>query len=357
MNADSLAAAQRIDGCTVSVIIKALNEEKNICAAIESSLAAVADVGGEVILADSNSTDRTVELASRYPIRIVQLLHADQRCCGVGPQLGYQHSRGDYVYILDGDMRLQPGFLRQALGFLAQHPDVAGVGGRIVELNHTSMEYRERALRKPGHLAPGEVDRLDGGGLYRRRAVEQAGYLSDRNLDAYEELDLAVRLRAAGWKLWRIPVDSATHRGHETPPYVLLARRWRARYVCGSGELVRGALGRPHLRLVLRGVRELRIYAAVLAWWALLLGVALWPAPAAARAVSFVALAIAPFALMTWRKRSVRRAAYAVASWCVNAAGMLRGLLRSRTAPHERIASRVLRESHPSTEERQAYYA
>ena len=64
----------RIDGfstpagtahCRVSVIIKAFNEERNICAAIESSLAAVAEVGGEVILADSSSTDRTVELATR----------------------------------------------------------------------------------------------------------------------------------------------------------------------------------------------------------------------------------------------------------------------------------------------------
>ena len=49
--------------CNVSVIIKAFNEEKNIVAAIESSLAAVAEMGGEVILADSHSTDRTVELA------------------------------------------------------------------------------------------------------------------------------------------------------------------------------------------------------------------------------------------------------------------------------------------------------
>ncbi|HMA09708.1 MAG TPA: glycosyltransferase, partial [Ramlibacter sp.] len=97
--------------CGVSVIIKAFNEEKNICAAIESSLAAVAEIGGEVILADSHSTDHTVELASGYPIRVVQLLHPRERCCGVGPQLGYQHARGEYLYILDGDMKMLPGFL------------------------------------------------------------------------------------------------------------------------------------------------------------------------------------------------------------------------------------------------------
>src|SRR5439155_3968526 len=120
-----------------------------------------ARVGGEVILADSHSTDRTVELASQYPVRIVQLSNADERCCGIGPQLGFQHARGEYVYILDGDMRMLEGFLPEALTFLAQHPEVGGVGGRLVELNTESLEYRERGLRNAAHLSPGEVDRLD----------------------------------------------------------------------------------------------------------------------------------------------------------------------------------------------------
>ena len=65
--------------CRVSVLIKAYNEEKNIRAAIESSLAAVAEVGGEVILADSQSTDDTVAVGAKYPIRVVKLLHAEKR--------------------------------------------------------------------------------------------------------------------------------------------------------------------------------------------------------------------------------------------------------------------------------------
>lgn len=356
MNAEHPTSSQRASRCHVSIIIKAFNEEKNICAAVESSLAAVAEVGGEVILADSNSTDRTVELASRYPIRIVQLVHSHERCCGAGPQLGYQHSRGEYVYIMDGDMQMVRGFLPQAMVFLAQHPEAAGVGGRLVELNEESLEYRERALRNSAHLAPGEVDRLDGGGLYRRRAVEEAGYLSDRNLHAYEEFDLAVRLRALGWKLWRIPVDSVTHYGHDAPPYQLLMRRWRARYVCGAGELVRAALGKPSQRLVLR-LRELRIYAGVLVWWLVLLSTPFWPLPAAARAASFAALAAAPFALMAWRKRSLERATYSVVSWCFNAAGMARGLLARRRPAREPIPSLVVHEPPQATETRRQHYA
>ena len=49
---------------TVSIIIKALNEERGIAAAFESALAALPELGGEVILADCASNDRTVEIAA-----------------------------------------------------------------------------------------------------------------------------------------------------------------------------------------------------------------------------------------------------------------------------------------------------
>ena len=331
-------------GCRVSIIIKALNEEKRICAAIESALAAIRGLGGEVVLADSCSTDRTVELAARYPIRIVQLAHASERCCGVGPQLGYQHSSGQFVYILDGDMELEQGFLEQALHFMSDHPEVAGVAGHVVEQNTSSLEYLARSERVHPHMLPGEVDRLDLGGLYRRDAIESTGYFSDRNLHSYEEFDLAVRLRALDWRLWRLPINAAKHFGHDAPPYQLLMRRWRNGYVFGPGELVRAAAGAPSLRLVLAGAKELRLYMSVLVWWAVLASVPFWPVPIGVRIPALLALMAAPLMLMAWRKRSLSRASYAVVSWCVYAMGTLRGFMRRRRPASERIDSLVIRE-------------
>ena len=67
------ASDKNVDAIKVSIIIKALNEEERIGAAIESSLKALEKVPGEVILADSISTDKTVDIARQYPIKIVQL--------------------------------------------------------------------------------------------------------------------------------------------------------------------------------------------------------------------------------------------------------------------------------------------
>lgn len=325
--------------CRVSIIIKALNEERRIARAIETSLVAVRDVGGEVVLADSCSTDATVAIASRYPIKIARLENPAERCCGIGPQLGYQYAESEFVYILDGDMEMLPGFLDRAVLFMDRHPDVAGVGGRVVEQNTHSLEYIARAERSSGHMQPGEVDRLDMGGLYRRSAVEQSGYFSNRNLHSYEEFDLAIRLRVRGWKLWRLPLPAVNHYGHDTPHYQLLLRRWRSRYICGHGELLRAAIGQPHLPLVLADLRELRIYLAILAWLALLLLLLAAPVVLASKLIIALPLALAPFAFMYVRKKSLSKAVYSVASWLLNGFGLLRGLLRPQRPPQAPIAA------------------
>ena len=331
--------------CAVSIIIKALNEEPNITEAIESALRAVELVGGEVILADSCSTDRTVALAAQFPIRIVQLSIPGERCCGIGPQLGYQHSLGEFVYILDGDMQLVARFLPEALAFMRKHPDAASVGGRVIETNMESLEYVARRDRASQHMNSGLVDRLDGGGLYRRTAIEEVGYLSNRNLHSYEEFDLATRLRAKGWKLWRLPVDAVTHHGHDTPPYQLLVRRWRNNYLSGIGELVRAAWGTPHITLTLKGLRELRIYAVVLVWWMLLLGVHFTSLPGITAALASCVFLVTPIFLMTLRKKSLSKAVFSVVSWCFCTAGLLRGLGHRQRSPDGLISSTVIRDA------------
>ena len=189
---------------TLSIIIKALNEERYIASAIESALGSVGEIDGEVILADGGSTDRTIEIARQYPIIIVQLNQTKDRSCGSGAQLGFQYSRGRYLLLMDGDMRLDPGFLPVAIEMLEQNPRLAGVGGKIAEPVEVNEEYEQRRKRFSPDNRVGPVTRLDSSGLYRRAAIELIGYLTDRNLHASEEFDLGARLHCAGWTLTKI---------------------------------------------------------------------------------------------------------------------------------------------------------
>ena len=91
-----------------------VSQAYNIARTVESCLAALEGIDGEVILADSLSEDATVEVARQYPIKIMQLVNKYDRGCGAAAQLGYQHSTGNYVYLIDGDIVLHRDFLRNA---------------------------------------------------------------------------------------------------------------------------------------------------------------------------------------------------------------------------------------------------
>lgn len=314
----------------VEIIIKALNEEEKIARAIESAVAATKGLGGEVILADSLSTDKTVQIARQYPIKIAQLNRPEDRCCGIGPQLGYQYSSSEYVYILDGDMQMLDNFLPEAIAFLDTHPEYAGVGGKVLEMNKESLEFQARVERAAEHMTSGNVDRLDMGGLYRSSAIKEIGYFSNKILHSYEELDLAIRLRSNGWKLYRIDIDAVKHWGHDSPPYQLLIKRWRSGYINGLGEIIKSAIGKPHFKLLINDVRELKIYLATIAWWFAILASLLIELPALPKFGLISSIVFSPVLLMAIRKRSLEKAIFSVVSWNINALGLIRGFFFSR---------------------------
>jgi glycosyltransferase involved in cell wall biosynthesis len=332
---------------TVSVIIKALNEERHIAAAIESALASLADIDGEVILADGGSSDLTIEIARRYPITIVQLNDAHDRSCGSGAQLGFQYSSGRYLCLMDGDMRLYADFLPAAVGFLDDNPSVAGVGGNVIECEIANLEFEQRNMRDDPDRYAGPVTRLNGCGLYRRPAIESIGYLTDRNLHGAEELDLAARLRAHGWTLARINRPAVDHHGHTENAYYLLLRRMVTRNAWAAGEIFRAAIGRPHFWFVVGEDNNSLLCFLVAAWWMTIMLVA-FVASGVSAIGAIAGLVLLPFATMSLRWRSVRHGLYSVAAWNVYALCFLPGFIRSRVPPTSWIDSTVLEQGAPA---------
>ncbi len=332
---------------TVSVIIKALNEERRIAVAIESALASLGDIDGEVILADGGSRDRTIEIARRYPITIVQLNSIADRSCGAGAQLGFQHSSGRYLCLMDGDMRLHDGFLAAAVRVLDDNPTVAGVGGTVIECEIASLEFEQRSRRNDPDRRPGTVTRLNGSGVYRRSAIESIGYVTDRNLHGAEELDVAARLRAQGWTLRRIDRPAIDHHGHTENAYYLLWRRMVTRNACATGEIFRAAIGRPHFWFVVGQDNNTLLCVLIAGWWASI-GLVAFALSGGAAAAAIAGLVVLPFAAMVLRWRSLRYGLYSVSAWNVYALSFLPGLIRSRAAPAEWLDSSVLQECGPA---------
>lgn len=332
---------------TVSVIIKALNEEQHIAAAIESALAALVEIGGEVILADSGSSDRTIEIARRYPIRIVQLKNRDERSCGVGAQLGFQYSSGRYLCLIDGDMRLHEDFLPAALEFLDENPTVGGVGGFVIDRDIANLEFEQRTKRHDPDRRAGPVTRLNGCGVYRRSAIELVGHLTDRNLHGGEELDLGARLHARGWTLAKLDRPAVDHHGHTGNAYLLLLRRIVTRNSFATGELVRAAIGRPHFWYAVSNDNGCLLSSLVAGWWVAIAAVPFVLSGAFA-ALAIGSTLLLPVAAMSLRWRSARHGLYSVVAWNVYALSFLPGFLRSRASPTSWIDSTILKDDSPA---------
>lgn len=327
----------------LSIIIKTLNEEQKIGDAIESALAAGGEIGQavEIIVADSISSDGTVGLACRYPVRVVQFADIAERGCGAGVQLGFQRAHGEYIYILDGDMRLVPGFMPRAMAELATDPGLAGVGGIVEDTRiHNDFDRNRADHRMP--LATDEARWLEGGGLYRRRAIEEAGgYAADRNLKGYEEAELGMRLRHAGWRLKRLPQVAATHTGHALCTLAILRRHWRNRRAMSAGVLLRGAIGRPWL---VEAAQLLVHPLATLAWWLCLVPLTTLTDGALRESLLAAWECVAGLALVAllMRKRRPRHALVSVLNWHYVAAAILLGLLERRVPPTQPIAAQLV---------------
>src|SRR3990172_3029768 len=102
----------------VSVIVTTFNEEVNIAECLESVLWA-----DEILLVDSLSTDRTIEIARRYPVRIEQ-----REYFGSAAQKNWSLDRvaHDWVLIIDADERVPDELAREILSVLTHRPRANG---------------------------------------------------------------------------------------------------------------------------------------------------------------------------------------------------------------------------------------
>lgn len=329
----------------LSIIIKALNEERHIERSIVSALAAIDEIGGtgEVVLADSLSTDGTLAIASRFDIRVVQLTQPEDRSCGIGAQLGMLVAGGDFLYVLDGDMALLPGFMPKALEALEADACLAGVAGLVEDKVVANYAFKMRVARKETAVPSASPVCLNMGGLYRRRAIEQVGYFTNRNLHSFEEFELGARLRQAGWQLRRLDFPAVLHYGPAESSTSLMLRRWRTRYACGHGELFRQALGEPHFALVATRLSVFRVQAFTVVVWLVLSVIATATLGPAGAVVLVVGCWLSIAAMLALKKRSISQALYSIMAWHIGVAAFVRGLfIKPRCPPDAPIAHRLV---------------
>lgn len=153
---ESLVAAKR--GQTVSVVLPALDEEETVGAIVEAIAPMVGGLVDELVVLDSGSTDRTVEVARAAGARVVlrtDVLPDVEPWPGKGEVLwrSLAATSGDFLVFIDSDLiDFDSGFVPSLLGPLLtrlgthlvkgfyrrplrmESPEAGTGGGRVTEL-------------------------------------------------------------------------------------------------------------------------------------------------------------------------------------------------------------------------------
>jgi glycosyltransferase involved in cell wall biosynthesis len=194
--------------CKLTVVIIGRNEEQFIGGAIESVIKAQSRIPGlEVIFVDSASTDRSIEIAKQYPIRVLQLKKEWPLCVAAGRFTGYLHSHGEYVFFQDGDSNADADWLVQAVAFMDAHPEYGAVAGVLdeeyVDAQGVHSGGVPNVFGQDLNKKVCDCKNIGGIALYRRRAMELAGPVNP-HLPTAEDHELCMRIRNAGFKVARI---------------------------------------------------------------------------------------------------------------------------------------------------------
>ncbi|PRZ50272.1 glycosyltransferase [Tritonibacter scottomollicae] len=223
----------------IDAVVIGRNEGERLLACLDSLAGQVR----RIIYVDSGSSDGSVAAAKARGAEVVQLdmsrpfTAARARNAGLD-RLSANTSDG-LVQFLDGDCSLDPGWLRQGADFLAQHPDVAVACGRRREQNPSGSIYNWLCDLE-WDTPIGEAKACGGDALMRRDAIRQVGGYRD-TLIAGEEPELCVRLRKAGWKIWRLDEEMTRHDAQMTQFSQWWKRARRAGHAFAEGAHLHGA--------------------------------------------------------------------------------------------------------------------
>lgn len=181
---------------------------------LKRCIASVLPHASPVVYVDSGSTDGSAPWARAQGVEVVDLDLAQPFTAARARNAGFARLlqlRPDveWVQFVDGDCEVAGGWPDAARAFLADNPRVAVACGRRRERHPEASIFNAQCDRE-WDTPIGEARACGGDAMVRRTALQQAGGYRE-SLIAGEEPELCIRLRAAGWRIWRLDHEMTLH--------------------------------------------------------------------------------------------------------------------------------------------------
>jgi biofilm PGA synthesis N-glycosyltransferase PgaC len=232
---------------TVTVIVPAYNEEEGIASTIEGLLGQESPDWlqiTDVVVVVNNSTDRTAEIARRYPVTVVEMTYNKHKKSGAMNH-GWQEHGGtsDFVLTMDADTVLLPDTVEKMAKELIDNPKLGAVCARYWAKEGRGLVRRLQRLEYARYddlreLRGWKVNVASGAAaMYRRVALQDVVELRGRpepwdNESLIEDYALTLDLKARGWR-----VGAAREAHVYTEPPTTFRALWKQRLRWGRGGM------------------------------------------------------------------------------------------------------------------------
>jgi GT2 family glycosyltransferase len=197
----------------VSIIVVNWNGEGLLKDCLES-LSRQSHISREIILVDNGSTDGSVSFVREsFPeVRIVEL--AENKGFTGGNLEGFRVSQGEYIALLNNDTRADERWIENLLRPMLEDPSIGICASKLLidgtravnsagaGLTTAGVGF-DRELGPDGVLLNGVESVFGASGaavLYRRKMLEEIGFLDEDFFLYDEDTDLSFRAQLAGWK-------------------------------------------------------------------------------------------------------------------------------------------------------------
>jgi len=189
----------------------------------------------EVIMIDNDSDPRTKKLLANLGDFAKVIVNKKNESYSKANNQGADIATGKYLVFMNNDIETNTGWMESLETVFDNNPDIAIQGakltypdnriqhagivwGPVPELNNLNLHYHVHLLKEeddPAVNIAKEFQMVTGALLTIRREVfEQVGGFDEKYHFGHEDLDLCMKVRDAGHKVWYNPQVSATH--HES---------------------------------------------------------------------------------------------------------------------------------------------
>ncbi len=228
----------------LSILIVSFNTREILRECLETVLRQSANLCVEILVVDNNSSDGSPEMIEQQFPGVRLIRSPVNLGFGAANNTALALARGRYIVLLNSDAFLQKGALDLALAHMDQTPLCGLAGGRLTGSDgswqpsarsfHTilgdAIMMTGLAAKFPKSRIFGDFDRTWADAsqsaqvdwvpgaftILRPEALAQTGSFDPAFFLYYEEVDLCLRMKKAGWSVWYWPDVVVIHIGGES---------------------------------------------------------------------------------------------------------------------------------------------